>query len=225
MRAFRLAIALALGTVSFSSYAEIVTYAFSAHVSGMFVSDSAGLTSLNTSSLAGSPISMGDLLSGQVSYDTSISPISVAADGTGKTYNRAIKSMSLQSGTTGLQYQSTGVLDLTMVRIHSGGTNFGAVIMHTSDSSARTAVELDFTDFYGTALNSLAIPSDLSLAVFPYSLASYTWTSPDNSTRLDVTARLDTLTRVSAILEPSSWALFAAGAAVLAGVARRQRRV
>ena len=226
MRASRLAIVLAIAAAPLISHAEIVSYTFSANVSTMFTADDSGIIDVNTSSLAGSPISMGDRLTGQITYDTSLAPGYTSEDGASVLYFGAIQSLSFKFDTTGLQYQSAGSFDITAVSVHPSGYGFSAVGFSTSNyaAPARTSGWLDFDDFSGKALNNLAIPSGLSLQAFPYSAATYIWEAPDHSVRLFATADLDTLTKVSAVPEPSSWSLFAIGAAVLAGLTRRQRR-
>jgi hypothetical protein len=218
---------LLLASAPFMARAEIVSYKFSASVWDMFTDSSSVYTTINETNLPGALISMGDHITGQITYDTSAAPDWVGADGKDAVYNYAVKSLAFKFDATGLEYKSDGDVSLTNIHTPTDIYYFSTLGFFTSNYAlaGRPSGSLDLADFSATALNSLSLPSQLSLAAFPSSSLSYVWAAPDQSVTLYVTANLDTLTNVSAIPEPATWSLFVIGAAALMGLARRRHGV
>jgi hypothetical protein len=164
MRAARLAAVMALATAPLVSHAEIVSYAFTAHVEYIAeITNQWNYTIVGASGLAGALISMGDGMSGQITYDTSVNSEYISSDYT--VYNGVIKSLSIKFNPTGLQFQSVAGFDTTYIAHHPSGDDFDYIDFFAADGNSPGHAEgtLDLTDFSGTALNSTAIPLSLSM--------------------------------------------------------------
>lgn len=81
------------------------------------------------------------------------------------------------------------------------------------------ALRLTLVDHTNSAFSSAALPSSLDLSRFDSAIADL-----DDEEGTRVRGMLTSLTRVSAVPEPATWAMMIAGFGLLGGALRRQRR-
>lgn len=222
MRFPRSAAMLALAALPLASYADVVTYDFSANVSMMQVYDGHDIYEVGSSSLPGALIVKGAHLSGRITYSTS-GPVSyVSSDGYTKIYDNVIQSYSFTMAKSGFTYTGGDVYNGAVV---SADPKYNLIAFATNSITPQISQYSSFNlgDTTATALSGPDIPSEISLAVFGLSEVSYTWQDNATGLTLYLHAPTESLTRVSAVPEPGQWAMFALGAAMLAGLARRKQ--
>jgi hypothetical protein len=226
MRLLRNAALFALTAFPLVSQAEIVTYEFSANVWNMFTSQSSPSGYINTtvtnSSLAGGSISMGDQVTGRISFDTSIPASWTSNEGDSKMYMSSVQQLQFQFVPSGIQFSNDGSFSYTLVKIPSTTYSFSYVAF--AAPSGGNWGNLDFDDWSGKTPGNLDMPSHLNLGDYSSTNLSYYWHSQEGGPDLYVDARLDSLKEVSAVPEPSQWMMLAAGALLLIGASRRARR-
>lgn len=226
----RNAILLALAALPLVSHAEIVTYDFSAHVSYMFTAQSTPdgnvYNDVSTTNVPGVTMSMGDRVTGRISYDTATPAFPGMPPSTGSQgYPGLVKTLTFQFQPSGLQYSGVGMYSNLFVMINPNGYQFGSLNFSSEDAALHNQGGLTFIDPSSAAPHNLDIPAHIHLSDFPIAQVNYFWQSQTGGPDLYVNADINSLTEVSAVPEPSQWMLLAAGALLLAGAARRQRRI
>lgn len=220
----------ALAALPLASQAAIVTYDFSANVSSMFTFQSTANGDVydhnfSSTDVPGVTISMGDRVTGRISYDTSAAPAPWVQPGSGGMgYPELINTLTFQFQPSGLQYSGASQYSNLFVSINPSGYRFGALNFSTEDAALHNQGGLNFIDPSSAAPRSLDIPSHINLSDYPIAQVSYYWQSQTGGPDLYVDANISSLTEVSAVPEPSQWLMLAAGALLLAGASRRARR-
>jgi len=221
---------LALAALPLVSHAEIVTYNFSADVAGIYMAQSTPTgyvyNYVASSDFAGASVSMGDHVTGHITYDTSIPALPfIPASSGSQMYSGAVQQFEFKFQQSGLSYKfdSTGYSDI-MTSINPTPYTFGSVGFSTLSNTPQSSTfsMLNFIDPSSKAPASLDIPSQLALSDFPLAQLTYTYQVGDTS--VNVSAGLNSLTKVSAVPEPNQWMMLAAGALLLVGVSRRAQR-
>jgi hypothetical protein len=199
------------------------TYMFIAQVYSQYLYDSTGAgTQVFSSTLSGSTITLGDIITGQFSYDPSRTvnlPIPDPQRGFYVDFGAQLNFIELPSGLT---HQSEGGASVIVVNDVAGKDQIQIPTSSHATIGATDAqwVNITLEDATGTALGSTALPETLDASKF--STRRLTWTFSDAANnQLDVYASVAIFQRVAAVPEPESWGMLLAGL-VLIGLVRRR---
>lgn len=229
---------LAAATLASSAQAAVLSYDFTAIVDSVTESDSSQnylSTSVNSSTLAGLPVSIGQVVHGHFSYDTE-TPINDGYQPPAPTQGSYI----LYSGPFAQNSFSAAFANGPAINSVPGTSNLLQVVNNASDFGGADGFSIStnvfkqqaletgsvfLDDLSGTAFNHGGVPAALNFADFGYSTFSYGYVNLSQGPLiLSVNARLDTLTPAAAVPEPSTYAMLAAGLLLLAWRRKMQRR-
>ncbi|MFC0252142.1 PEP-CTERM sorting domain-containing protein [Massilia consociata] len=206
-------VALTLGFAAFgTAQAAVQTYDFTASVT--WLGDATTYTYPNPleSWSPGISIRLEDKLTGRLSFDD-------AAKASEWSTGWFMSPGSVQFSFTGkdLQYAFT----TNGISVENGIWGYDAVSFFANSGNNAS---LTFMDQSATALESLTIPSVLSLAAFPQSGIHMSWTNPSNRHYVMMSARLDSLVAQAAVPEPGSMGIVLAGLVMAGAIGARRSR-
>ena len=221
---------LAAATLMNSASAAIISYDFTATVHFVTETDTAKnylTTSVTSSSLAGLPIALDQVIHGHFSIDTGtlINPASQSAVASQDGYQMYAGSFGQNNFSAafvgGPAIESSAGASNTLQVVNSMSGKGGAdtlsagTYVYSAQSLQTASIFLD--DFSGKAFNQDGVPSTLTLADFGYASFHYSYGSyTPGSKILSVDARIDSLTPMAAVPEPASYAMLAGGLLLLA---------
>ncbi len=205
--------------------AEIVTYEFVGKFTGSIYWWEQGMSgSYAEWGNEGGPFNsrVGDTITGRFTYDTSTKATPSPGNAGAANYYGAVTSMTIDFPGSGSKYVSN---DASTLNTASQAGNGSAQLSSSYEMNSYTHME--------ASISAKQAPgTDLSANLFgnatfgfheTYSyLPSWAWFPTEGG--MDASGEILSLTRVSAVPEPSSWAMFAAGALALAGMAYARRR-
>ncbi len=213
----KIALLLAGLICSVSVHAELVTFEYT----GIINTLSEGDTMVVSSDLVPGGARAGDAYHGKFTLDTGL-PRSDDAAGTATYFD--------WTGATSSQ-PTEFVMDTTGTSISPHTLPTVIVSNDTSDSLIISpgyfplaSFTLNFFDINGAALSGLGIPVNFDLNAWSSAEANIFWYASDYSKYVLMNGMLTSITRVSAVPEPTSYALFFAGIALVSGVAARKRK-
>ena len=206
--------ALAFG----SAQAEVVTFEFTATVSGIFQFDPSLPLLADSVNVLGSTIRNSETLHGTMSYDTS-APIWVIQKRAAVplVFYKDMGSMTLTFH-DGLHFDSAATAETPQISVGDNSTTYrGADTFGFSTASRITAEQnasLFLVDRSGTALGSTSLPSDLDLSRFNQRTLYYYFGSGEQAIEVDAT--ITSLQLLSAVPEPDTYLMLAGGLGLLA---------
>ncbi|WP_338762648.1 PEP-CTERM sorting domain-containing protein [Massilia sp. METH4] len=214
MRVFAALVLAAVAAVP--AHAAIVQYQFTATVTRMHeVRGAVTYEDVDSSSLAGPTISLGDTWTGAFFYDTDQSFGYVAS--------------FIQDTSTGLLFDSKLVEPLPQVFVldsqPGAGSDSVQLVTYDADADLETG-SFYFSDFDGTALSGTALPASLDLNAFEYASVSYNFLRGADFDSVNAEATITSLTLSDLpppVPEPSTYAMLGLGLAALA-MTKRWRR-
>jgi hypothetical protein len=179
--------ALLLTCAAAGASASTVSYNYGVKISSLAeqTSGTAGWRYVASSSVLGKSLSIGDMMSGYLAYDSN-PPLSgyqpnPGASGTWTYYDAQVRGfMSL--GDAGLQYDSTKLIYLHgAVSVADGagalnGADMFSVVSYAFGPGAYSSISLNWWDDSGKAITGTAAPADmLAWSKFDRQSVSYTW--------------------------------------------------
>jgi hypothetical protein len=221
-----------------AAQAAVVSYTYQAKVSSIVENAGPDLPFINVkqSNLGGTPVLLGDIVTGSFQYDTSVGLGSYQPDQQpGRDY-RAYRSgekdyINYVDKKTGLAFASDPSLNwlgldqvMDSLPIPGGyAADFYSMVRYTSNDTLFASASLFLDDVFGNAFQSAAMPGQLSLGAFQFATLEGSFLRLSDSAYMSFTADITSLERVE-LPEPDSAALFAIAAGGLFGL-RRMRRV
>ena len=217
--------------------AAVLTYSYQARVSSIVenAGPDAPFVYVSQSGFAGTPVALGDTVTGSFQYDTSVRLGNYQPPQQAGVDNRMYDSgendyISYVDNQTGLAFTSSLALNwlgLNQVRDSvpvPGGyaaDYFGMTRGAMTDTMFSSAT-IFMDDIFGNAFQSAAMPTQLSLAAFQGTTLSGSFLRLSDKAYMSFSAEMTSLERVE-VPEPDSAALFAIAAGGLFGL-RRMRR-
>jgi hypothetical protein len=189
------------------------------------------------SNIAGKPVAIGDILIGSFQYDTSVGLSSYQPQQEPGLNYRLYKSaendyISYVDVTTGLalaSQPSLNFLGLTQIYDHVAipgvySGDFFSMKLNMSNEIVFASMGVYFSDMFGTALQSAAMPEELDINAFEYPTVNSSFLRQSDGAYMYFWATITSLERVEAdVPEPSTAFLFALGAGGLFGLRRLRR--
>lgn len=222
----KIALLLAGLICSLSAHAELITFEYTGIINTLRETTNGHSRAVVSSNLVRGGARVGDAYHGTFSLDTGVSRMDGASldnatysDWAGTTPDHPNKFV-LDKTDVSLTSQTIPTVTVTNGSYDSLSINFGSV----PDSTSYASFGLSFFDETGTALPGLGIPTNFDLNAWYYAQASVFWFASDFSRYVLMEGMLTSITRVSAVPEPTSYALFFAGIALVSGVAARKRK-
>jgi hypothetical protein len=223
-----------------AAHATIVTYTYQAKVSSIVEMTSADGSSIDVtqSNIAGTPVAIGDIVTGSFRYDTSVGLSSYQPpQEPGMDWRMYVSApddyISYVDKTTGLAFMSQPSLNwLATYQVRDSvpvpGT-FASDFFYMSRSARNDFTYSDATiwlhDLYGNAFQSAAMPVQFDLSAFQFASVEGSFWRNSDSAYMRFAADFTSLERVDAdVPEPGSAALFAIAAAGLFGLRKTRRR-
>lgn len=209
---------------SLPASAEIVTYEYTGIVNHLReyngnIEHSRGVVS---SAVIDGGLRIGDTFRGVFSYDTTnyqVLPWAGTGVGVSQPVDAADASFTVTHSGTTVNATRFGAVDVIDVAPGAGSDRLQ--IGPTVSWFPNASVGFYFEDATATLLSGATIPGTLNLADWYSATAKVTWNGDGKSLLVD--GMLTSLTKVSPVPEPSTWALLFAGLAIVAGGAARKR--
>lgn len=220
-----------------AAQAAIVTYTYQAKVGSISekANPNAGFVDVTRSTIAGTPVAIGDILTGSFQYDTSVGLYrfqpSQQPGAEDRMYNSGASDyISYVDKNTGLAFSSlTSQNWLGSNQVRNGVPGSGAsaydvfsMMRNAVNGVTSATVDLRLYNFNGDALQSAAMPTELSLAAFQYASIESSFLRLSDNASLYLSASITSLEHVD-IPEPGTALLFAIAGSGLFGL-RRMRR-
>jgi hypothetical protein len=220
-----------------AAQAMVLTYTYQAKVSSVVenAGPGAAFVDVTQSDFAGTPVAIGDIVTGSFQYDTSVALGSYQpAQEAGVDYrvyaSGANDYITYVDKRSGLAFTSMPTLNwLGLNQIHDSvptSGNFAPDFFSMSRSAINDTMyagaQMWFNDLYGNAFQSGAMPTQLDLAAFQFASVDATFLRVSDKAYMRFSADISSLQRVD-LPEPSSAFLFAIAAGGLFGL-RRMRR-
>ena len=216
----KIALLLAGLICSLSAHAEFVTFEYTGIINTLREFSGTHQKAVASSAIVPGSVRVGDSYHGSFTVDTSMKrydgspadaafyfdwssisprPVDFIMDKTGT---------SISASETSTVYVSNGTYDSLLI----GGA-----------STPVSSFMLQFSDLTGTALSGLGIPLAYDLDAWYSAEAVMQWNAADGSKQVMMNGMLTSITRVSPVPEPTTYALFFAGIALVSAVAARKR--
>jgi hypothetical protein len=223
--------------VGSAAQAMVVTYTYQARVSSIVenAGPNAGFVGVKQSDFAGTPVMIGDLITGSFQYDTSVALGSYQpAQEAGVDYRMYVSGandyITYVDKRTGLAFASMPSLNwLNSTQVHDSvpvpgdfAADYFSMDRSASDDVMYASAHIWLDDVYGNAFQSAAMPTQLELAAFQYGSVDGSFLRISDRAYMSFSADISSLNRVD-LPEPSSAFLFAIAAGGLFGL-RRMRR-
>lgn len=227
MRSILLALAAACCTLP--ARAEIVVYEYTAYINRLVINDYwSDAYDVSSISVLPQPLTLGDKVTGRISFDTTpreilyFNDIDLAYYGSSPSPVASSVTFNDSWGWTGPK--QTGMYEVANARNYRTSDQF---IFGVSLWNNGPSLQLNLTDPTATAFAHRGPPANLDLADFADAyvyIHEGFWPYVDDDIRdVGVYARLTGLTRVAAVPEPETYAMLLAGMAVVAGARWRRR--
>jgi hypothetical protein len=204
------------------AHAGLVTYEFTASFAALTEENPAsGYTDVNSTTIPGFPLAVGDTLHGSLTIDTS-APLTYSSSSGGGTFNTYAGQNTFAVIFNSNSYTLTEPGIAIQDRLPGQGqdaVSFG--MSRDTNYGGYESFGLVFADPSATALSDNHIPS--SLTAFPQGTFRYWYTTGPAPHALELvgTGTITSLTLVSAVPEPATYMLMVSGLGLLAW--RRQR--
>jgi hypothetical protein len=211
------------------AFAEVVTYEYTGVINNLREYVGSNSRAVVSSSVVAGGVRVGDEFHGSFSYDTSIAQTS----GTGDTaiYSQgwtpgpapAVTPTSLTFDKNGSSAASSSWSSVPSVYLQNTNS-FDYLSFSTFLNSPGSLISFTFSDANGTKLDSLAIPSTIELDGWWSARMNALWFNPGGDRMLNMDGMLTSLTKVSPVPEPESYAMFLAGLALVSAAVARKRK-
>ncbi|WP_165390940.1 PEP-CTERM sorting domain-containing protein [Pseudoduganella lutea] len=219
--------------VAMPAQAAIVTYQFTANVSGL--TEHPGGTEIynnvESSSSAGPTISVGDTWTGTVSWNTDLTLGSYQPEQPEQASYRLYEGFmgaTITDAQTGLSYSSDADLAwLALMQVHDGvagaESDFLSIGTHASGAGFESG-DFFFFNYDGSSLSGDAPPASLNFADYFTATVSYSFLDVGTENWMQANANITSLTLVTApVPEPSTYAMLGLGLAALAMTKKLRR--
>lgn len=216
---------LALAGLAFSlpASADIVYFEFTGQVTTILqgAGQSGIETSVNSTTVVPGSLTIGDTFYGKFGYDTELDAVAISAD-TG--IYAPIRTLPATDAYLAFDHSGTAMAANGLTFISVFNYPGSDTVVFTPEGSARSAFSVLMVDPTGQALSNVAIPLDLDLADFPASRIGIYWDDTTLGQYVRIDSSLTSLTRVSVVPEPATWAMLLAGLGVAAAGVRQRKR-
>lgn len=214
-----LALAFAGLVCSASASAEIITFEYSGVVNKIRQSPtgvSYDSRSVASTTVVPGGLSVGDGFRGTFSFNLDTPKFEFSPAEMGAYFgNSSDPGFSLVFDKSGAALQSA----IMMVGVSNGSSDHLTITPRWSSVSS----EFWFYDPSGKVFSDVSQPRTLNLNDFYEAELNMTWSVPDSSATVRVETSLLSITKVSPVPEPSTYALLFAGLAIVGGAASRKR--
>lgn len=217
----KIAVLLAGLIFSVSAHAEFVTFEYTGIINTLREFSGSHQKAVASSTIVPGSVRVGDSYHGSFTLDTSMKRYAGSTDGNAFYFDwssvspRPIDFIMDKTGTSISGSASPNVY------VTNGTTDSVYISGATTLMSGFT---LSFVDLAGTALSNLDIPLAYNLDAWYSAEASMWWNTADASKQVMMYGMLTSITRVSPVPEPTSYALFFAGIALVSGAVARKRK-
>lgn len=209
--------------LSLPASAEIVTFDYTGVISNISensVATGVGRIVASSNALPGG-VRVGQTFFGQFSYDTAIAgspgtPVSRWYAGSANVWQPASTITLNHSGFT-----VAGAASQSSVLLRNDSNGRDNLILYATYPDG--PLQFGFYDGTGTAFSSLSLPLDLNVDAFDKSQAYFTWSNTPLGTNVFAGGLLTSITRITPVPEPDSWAMLLAGVAIVGAGALRRR--
>ncbi|RFP21517.1 PEP-CTERM sorting domain-containing protein [Duganella sp. BJB488] len=182
-----------------------------------------------SSSLSGSTVSVGDIISGHFSYDTETAMFSNKGGSVMYSAPAALNTLGASIGGNNIalsdaNYSSTNVQVANNAAALGGADSFGIANV-SANAYASEMMALSFFDKSGLALNAATMPGQLDFASFNRSTFYYTYSSNATHAMMGANGALTSVTFTEVptpVPEPETYAMLLAGLAAIGWKGRRR---
>jgi hypothetical protein len=231
---------LAAGLICFvgnAAQAMVLTYTYQARVSSIVENAGPGMAFIDVtqSDFAGTPVAIGDIVTGSFRYDTSVALVSYQPPQDAGVDYRVYASgandyITYVDKRSGLAFTSMPSLNwLGLNQVHDSvpipgnyAADFFSMGRSADNDIMYASALMWFDDLYGNAFQSGAMPTQLDLAAFQFASVDGSFMRLSDRAYMSFSADISSLERVD-LPEPSSALLFVIAAGGLFGL-RRVRR-
>lgn len=183
---------------------------------------------VSSSVLSGDTLSVGDFVYGHFSYDTETAQF--GNFGSGPVYSASGTSNSVGAATYNHDFALAGATSTSgMVQVSNNATLLRggdslAIGTASENADASQLMVVDFFDPTGLALSSDQIPGVINASAFSQKNFYYMRMSKSTKVMLGANGSLTSLTLVSSVPEPATYAMLLGGLGLMAGLARRRSK-
>jgi len=213
-----------------SAHATIYQYDYTATIQEMLTfsptTGSGGM--VESSSLAGDTIAVGDIVYGHFSYDTETGLF--GNFGAGPVYASSTAGNSVSAHSFSHDFAlSTPTNSNTMVQVSNnlallgGGDNLAIGNVSENDTAEQLLV-VNFFDQSGLALSGDGIPGAIDASAFSQSTFYYLYTAKGSHDMLGANGALTSLTLVSSVPEAQTYGMLLSGLGILGFLSRRRKK-
>lgn len=175
-----------------------------------------------TSNIVPGGVRVGDDFHGVFTLDTDL-PLNYSDSGSASYFDMNHTSKAKPDS---MIFDKTGASVPTVVTAQGITVNHSKGYDNLSFSMAgfsSVGVSFGFSDT-ASILSGLAIPSDIDLSAWSYAEAALFWADMGSNRYLTMNGMLTSVTKVSAVPEPTSYAMLLAGLALVSGIAARRKQ-
>jgi hypothetical protein len=213
-----------------SAHAAVYQYEYTATIQEMLqFSPSTGSGGMiDSASLAGDTVAVGDIVFGHFSYDTETG---VFGDfGAGPVYSSSTAANSVSAYSSGHNFAlSAPTNSSTMVQVTNNATLLGggdnlSIGNVSENDDAQQLLVVNFFDQSGLALSDNNIPGAIDAGAFSQSTFYYLYTTKGNHDMLGANGQLTSLTLISSVPEAQTYGMLLSGLGILGFLSRRRKQ-
>lgn len=230
-----LGLACAVLLSSWNAHAEVVILEYQGTVGFIREYNGAGeANEVSSSSLLPAGVQIGDRFHGRFIYDTA-TPINPRLSDAGSAFYAPLWWTGASPNASSIVFDKSGTSfagghDGSVIHVTNGIAPSSLDILKITGGFSWSPAdklqgqfEMRFFDDTGRALSGVAIPNQLDLGAWSYSDVFFTWYDQASDSELRLGGPLSSVTKVSPVPEPETYAMLLAGLAILCAGAARNR--
>ena len=222
----RFGLAIFAGFALSPAMAAVQTYTFTSVIDRLWTYDKASdkITNVTSAFSLSQPISIGERLTGKLTYDSS-APLTIANigfEGTHYGYYPALQSLAVSGFSFSAAVKNIGTLSAQIGNDSPSG--YDTIYLNGSNRAEDNSFEmlrLFLFDRTGSIFNSTSLPPSLTSPLLTYKQFEYAIVSP-NGNQVQLSGSVINLTQLAPVPETETYALMLAGLGVMGFVARKK---